>query len=1442
MQGYKMFRKIYQQANQRLKEGKQNLKDMEGRAMQSERLARHIKRELKKEEMAKREIEIEQFQEENFTPDNEITYKKYPWLMTQTEYQQIKAIEKVGSPRVLDMRDGDVHEQLVKRALLLGLDVPKEVLRNYPWLKEVEDIYPKSNENVLAVSPAGTLLLLIGDQWFTQNPSKILGTPYETTDRFGKKVIKVKGTMENIIQGIDVPLLDMPVDQKEKSVLESDVKESISSLLSDKVHLDNVESIVKEAKQRIAKKELSRVMNEALPEEKQMLGFDEIMTKYNPGISAEEIKAWLWHKRKSGGMNDATLILKKSSGWNKYVIPLSESEKHIKKWLSEGIVCFYKGDYLPASLYYAENIYERIRALKADAKEVEAEQFQRQLKGLENILPPKLTLTDPQKENRLSIKPISSFAQGIVIEKLADGTVFTGPSTNLKEAYKYWLRLVDKAKFKKSTNWDIINYYLDDRTPSNSFDKEEKLRLKQNAKKEGDEFFVEFLAEGLTRDSQVAIEEMWNEKYNGYVDINYFKIPVAFSCSATFKNKPLFIRQAQREGIGFISVHGTGCIAYDVGVGKTMTAILSLAQALEFGQCRRPFIVVPNQTYQNWLNEIRGKVEGDKVILSGILPQYQVIDLYNLGAEYIDQLRDDSGKIQPVPEYSISVMTYEGFNRLAFNEATWKSIGNELYEILNQGTEEKREQAKLMQRIEELMGRGMQGGMVEVEDLGFDYMVVDEAHAMKKSFTKVKGEQKTGGGFGRSRYNIQGGEPSMIALRGFMMSQYILRNNNMRNVQLLTATPFTNSPLEIYSMLALIGYQQIKEMGVRNIKEFFDVFIRTSLELVINARLKPERREIVMGFSNLIALQSMIFRFITYKSGEDAGIQRPNKIVLPLLSEKIGNEMVLLPEEKQVSTNLMMTSRQREFMRDVEMYVTGKTSLVHFCVNTSGEEERGETSEISGELLDEKKLSKEEEDSARVLRGLSFARQLALSPYLYGCNPDKHPTFEQYIETSPKLLYVMQCIKSVKKFHEERDEEVSGQVIYMNSGVSFFPMIKEYLVKKIGFREAEIGIISSGISAPKKEAIKEKFLSGEIKIVIGSASIKEGINLQERTSTLYDCWVDWNPTDIKQLEGRIWRYGNRYGNVRIVIPLMENSIDTFIFQKLLEKTSRINEIWYRSGKVNALNLEEFNPAELKMGLVTDPYALAELMLLEEKEQVYDEIKGLQSQIEIIEQISQAREVFNAGIPEIRAEAAKYRPQKQTAGKAEPRSVDTLLNIYGDYLDDENSSGTMRENMLYSNVRRAYSTLKRGLEQVLKPRGYDITFDRTTIVDKIKMDIEERQEYLKQHAGEEAVREKAEEIAREREERGYRSKSVEERVKEFSRLNQKVLTEMMIYPGEKEIVTAHIKKGKALEGVSAKLDKIKKLQEAFAKMKQGLERLRALKIEKKEKVNERAAIS
>ena len=118
------------------------------------------------------------------------------------------------------------------------------------------------------------------------------------------------------------------------------------------------------------------------------------------------------------------------------------------------------------------------------------------------------------------------------------------------------------------------------------------------------------------------------------------------------------------------------------------------------------------------------------------------------------------------------------------------------------------------------------------------------------------------------------------------------------------------------------------------------------------------------------------------------------------------------------------------------------------------------------------------------------------------------------------------------------------------------------------------------------------------------------MNLQSHATVLYNCYLDFNPTDNIQLEGRIWRQGNKFANVRIVMPMMENSMDIFMFQKLEEKTERINQLWVRDGMTNEIDTSSFDPSELKYELITNPHTLAQL-------QVEDEEKRLDEQIDDI---------------------------------------------------------------------------------------------------------------------------------------------------------------------------------------------------------------------------------
>jgi len=1285
---------------------------------------------------------------------------------------------------------------------------------------DFNEIFNQVNSQKTSISnpqrEVDTLNLLQGEAYFEKHPDHILGDEYSTTNAYGKEVTKVRGKLADALKKIKVK-----ASAKENNLgpLDSPVEKTLENIISDEKAQKNIKKALKSKKTKVLK-----------IDDRQ--SFQETLKRYNKELSEDEIRAWIWYQRKNSNYLDEKVILNKKNGWSAYIIRKEEENTYLKQWLGGGIIAYFEGDFIPSVLYYAGNIYKRQATLLRESEKIieefGQEIYDRQWEGLEQIKPKRLSLTDEVVDNRLVIKPISDLAHEIKIQELADGTTFKSSylaqspgeaiERSLFDAFIVWLNALAKDEFKRSTPYEIEYYYLKNRTMGRRYDKEEKLRIKENSKEEGDALFSRFLAEGITADDKNKIEQLWNSRFNGYVAVNYFKVPIGFECSATFKNKPLFIRAAQREGLGFLAVNGSGCIAYDVGVGKTMTGILSIAQAMESGMCKRPLIVVPNQTYKNWLSEIRGlHSKKGELELSGVLPQYGLNDLYNLGDKYLKKVKNKKGVVQAVANYSITVMTYEGLRRLGFNESTWDSMGMELYGILNQGVEQsKRGKSQLYQRVEDLMGRSIAETTVNIEDLGFDYLLIDEAHNAKKVFSQVKGrvegdDQKRE----RSRYQIQFGQPSTLALKTFMLSQYILRENQNKNVVLLTATPFTNNPLEVFSMLAIMGHYRIVDQQIANLQGFFNHFIKTSMMLTINAKMKPERKEVVLGFNNLIALQRLIFRFIDYKSGKEANIQRPQKWVLPLTHKVDGERIIPLPIEEQISTNLPMTQEQKELAAQLEQYITGDLSFDDFCLNPTGIEESAEEQEDSTEL-DESNLSDEEQEGARVLRGISLARQIAFSPYLFSCHSYQKDeiTPQKFIDSSPKLQYVMDCIRSVKAFHEKRNERPSAQVIYANAAVDLFPLIKDYLVEKVGYQSSEVGIIKGGMSSRQKEAVKDKFQSGEMLVLIGSRAIKEGINLQNRTSVLYNLWLDWNPTDLKQLEGRIWRFGNQFANVRIVLPLMEDSIDTAIFQKLEEKTSRINEIWHRSGQENSLKLEEFNPAELKMGLITNPKVLAEITVMEEREILKDEIARLSNQIEELTEIKSAKDAFDRNFDKIESKVKEHKPLKK--GQS-PRKVNTILKLYKDLLDDPEVSLSYIDRMNYEECRKSYQLIQRGLEKILEPRGLDLDFNKEQVLQKIKLEIEEIEQKIADKTGTHAIERLSKEIIKERIKKGYKPKPVQERVKEFASLNDKLLTEKMNYGSKKDdtAVAAKVNDAKPKDE-SAEIDKLMKEMEALLK--------------------------
>lgn len=1400
---------------------------------------------------------------------------------------------------------------------------------------------------------------LIGDKFFKENPSKVLGEQTTRKGRYGDEMIVVKGGLDAIekIEAQPVPVVDLYPQEDLTQKPKAEIIEQVFEAEMQQEKTKKIKSL------RTGKKPAKSVTPS-----QEIYSFQEVHELYNKNISRDELEAYYFTHPE---LNYKLLF-------DKYTNTKADLVR-------KGLICLEYGRFVYVYTYQSGNISEKISHLKRDREKIVAElgqqQYERQLKMLEEVRPKSKGLLG---DDRITILPHSNFAKQQKIMELRFGKPELHGETSIFDAFRKWLFVISPENFKKATNREIVDYYLDNRSlPIDSKASKEiqekqqrnAINIRQRTKEEGDELFARFLAEELMPEDQQKLTFFWNEKFNSIAEPNLSKIPVCFKLSKTFKaGAPLLLNPTQRQAVAFMMEKKSGLFAYGVGVGKTLSAITCLSQAYYNNLAKKFLFVVPTNTYDKWIGELQGYTDKDSgLYMQGALPQMPpVVGLYNLNPVIVKEkikqysskellqlqaiedaittlkgIDDDEpsekiraqisklipinwqgvkaehegtlskkkftqyvadylkgqynyfiyewGTIKEFPEGTIFVTTEVGLQRLGVRDAS--ELESFLYEILSQGelTADKdsdRDIAKLLVKIEQTIASSMKNAKLYVEDFGFNWVCFDESHYYKKIFTYVKGQivgeydDKEGNRKykrDKSKYELKSGTyPSSRALSAFVLSHYIQRTNNNRNVIQLTATPFTNSPLEVYSMLALTNYRALQDMGLSNMVDFFDTFMRINYDIKYTPQKTVVKDVVLTGYNNLPQLRQVIYSLMD-KKDEGANLKRPTKIIYPSV-------------EKGIETTLPMTAEQNELIRDVKAYISGDMAYDDICraaleeeiENTdfdglddetliaeweriTGKEFEGEreglpearrealasqikNAKSEGLEMNLADLNEDESLGVRVLRGLSMMRQITLSPYLYhkacrkaGAMAPAPPTAKEYIETSPKLKYVIGCVKSVIDFHKKNKQKISGQVIYMNAGVEYFVLIKEYLVKVVGLSESQVGIVSGGMSKNAKENVKQRFLSGDIVVLIGSATIEVGVDLQNNATTLYNCYYDWNPTTSAQIEGRIWRQGNRFAFVRINYPQCYNSADPVIFEYLNQKTLRINEIWNRSSEVQELDLRDFNPKELQKKLITDPEELADWQILEETDTIqtqiiyyenrresltnaavaYKNVTYLRPQVikwlnglsstklqtardEAIanqkEKISAIEEKYAGDTDKMASEIAKYKASRydyenDPEGKftqvdyatVDDEKINADAKKYLDLIDnwtfrDEDVWKDLyhMRNKIYDDLqqfRGDYKYMKMAESSILKPMGLSFETAENPIT-RLDEKITELRTQLDQIEGSRPDRIKK--IREEMASRRHTMKTVQDRVDEFAADNEKYLTPQLIVADTKPI--------------------------------------------------------
>lgn len=313
-----------------------------------------------------------------------------------------------------------------------------------------------------------------------------------------------------------------------------------------------------------------------------------------------------------------------------------------------------------------------------------------------------------------------------------------------------------------------------------------------------------------------------------------------------------------------------GINGFGVGLGKTFTALASVQHVQNIGAKKKTIFVVPNSVLSNWRKEAKhAYTDMDDCIFIGLREKGEGFRVFsNLYDEDLTQAIDK--------KYRKIFMTYEAFKRIRLRDDTLESYADYLrlndsgYESSqNKKTDEKKKGA-LADEMEKVT---INSNAPYLEDMGVDSIVVDEAHAFKNSITAPETES------GIKYLSIPGtsnrgddAQAKMWYVRGL--------SANKDGVQLLTATPITNSPLEIYSMLCLTaGREQINAMcgDIRGADDFLKVMCTIVEEAVPTIDGRTRSQNVFVGIQNGNMLRTSINQIATVKDAKDVGMS----VVIP---------------------------------------------------------------------------------------------------------------------------------------------------------------------------------------------------------------------------------------------------------------------------------------------------------------------------------------------------------------------------------------------------------------------------------------------------------------------------------------------------------------------------------------------------------------------------------
>ena len=639
--------------------------------------------------------------------------------------------------------------------------------------------------------------------------------------------------------------------------------------------------------------------------------------------------------------------------------------------------------------------------------------------------------------------------------------------------------------------------------------------------------FVAWLKD-LPDSEKKNIESLYNDTFNCYVlrefDGSHLNFPGLDKKALGIED----LYSSQKNAAWRIIQNRGALIDHEVGLGKTLTMIISAQEMKRLGIVHKPMIVALKANVNQVAETYKKAYPKARILFpaqNDFAPAQRLRlfhEIKNNNWDCIILTHDQFGKIPQSPEIQKQIFQTE-LDNVERDLDTVKDLGGDISKKMLKGLEIRKNnlEGKLKSVLKDIEEKKDAG--INFRDMGIDHLFVDESHKYKNLTFTTRHNRVAGLG------NMEGSQKALNML--FAVRELQNRFNSDLCVTFLSGTPISNSLTEMYLLFKYLRPKEMERQHIENFDGWAAVFARKTTDFEFSVTNEIIAKERFRHFIKMPELALFYNEITDYKTAKHIRLDKP--------------------ELYETLVNIKPTPEQSTFIKNLMQFA--KTG--------------------DGELIGRGKLTPEE-DKGRMLIATNYAKKMAadmrlINEWKYNDHPDNK---------------VNVSARKIAEIYNETTPHKGTQIVFCDIGTpkpgefNVYDALKEKLVRDFNIPSTEITFIHDWTDKKKPELFR-KMNKGEIRILLGSTEkAGTGLNVQQRVVAMHHLDIPWKPSELEQRDGRGARQGNvlakeHYDNkVQNYVYAVEQSLDNYKFNLLKNKQTFISQM--KNCELNVRTIDE----------------------------------------------------------------------------------------------------------------------------------------------------------------------------------------------------------------------------------------------------------------------------